>query len=821
MWVELLPTVPPTPAGVDDRVAPRGETWRVPVEPPPVPADPRARPLAEVAEAVAERAGEIGQGGMSALVGRWSRDDRRLVALQMHFSHAHDTFPSRGVGRALVALLFDRVGFTRDDLLWSFAVLADAKSRSYKQAFHLPALIAAELPDDELAGLLPVFDAVAAEARDTIVFQEERVRVARLYGDVLDRLTDQLPPYLLHDGDSIGPAVRGALGEALAATGMRALLLHSFSLAKPMPSKAWLRTGEARLAAAAGGGSTVSTMLEVFAGVEDYAHEDTDTLMRGLVWLLARDPGAPATDLLARVAVAAGSAATRSAGYPFAPRTAAAAVEALAERPGDVPPRALARLMLAVKNKALRARVAGALERASAQRGWAPGEAAELAVDNHGLGPDGGRSFPYEGGLVLVVAIDGDKPRVLALRHGTALKSVPPGVDASVPRSLVKQLGKTLGLERARVEGLFSSGREWAWETWVERYLIHPVTGSIARRLIWEASDDGVTWRAAVPEPADGRWSLGGRDDWARVRLWHPLGADPAEVADWRDRVTEAELRQPFKQAFREVYPLTPAEEATRVYSNRFAAHILRYRQAAALMGVRGWQASYLGFHDGGYEGEATREFGGGVWRASFFYELADQIEEASDFGASYCSTDQVRFARRDGRAWTAAPLSEVPPLVFSEAMRDVDLFVGVTSIAADEAWADRGEHRFHDYWQQASFGELTGGATVRRDVLARLLPRLAIGPRCELDDRFLRVRGTRGTYKIHLGSGNILIEPNDRYLCIGPNRPSAGQRVALPFDDDHTLSVILSKAIMLSADNKITDPTILAQLPSPTQPPR
>ncbi len=96
------------------------------------------------------------------------------------------------------------------------------------------------------------------------------------------------------------------------------------------------------------------------------------------------------------------------------------------------------------------------------------------------------------------------------------------------------------------------------------------------------------------------------------------------------------------------------------------------------------------------------------------------------------------------------------------------------------------------------------------------MLPRLAIGPRCALDDRFLRVHGTRGTYKIHLGSGNILIEPDDRYLCIVPDRhPTTGAgQVALPFDDDRTLSVILSKAIMLAADDRITDPTIRSQLP-------
>jgi hypothetical protein len=67
---------------------------------------------------------------------------------------------------------------------------------------------------------------------------------------------------------------------------------------------------------------------------------------------------------------------------------------------------------------------------------------------------------------------------------------------------------------------------------------------------------------------------------------------------------------------------------------------------------------------------------------------------------------------------------------VFSEAMRDVDLFVGIASIALDPSWAGRGTGPYCDYWRQASFGPLSATAEVRRDVLARLLPRMRIADR-------------------------------------------------------------------------------------------
>src|SRR5688572_29561793 len=157
-------------------------------------------------------------------------------------------------------------------------------------------------------------------------------------------------------------------------------------------------------------------------------------------------------------------------------------------------------------------------------------------------------------------------------------------------------------------------------------------------------------------------------------------------------------------------------------------------------------------------------------------------------------------------------PLERVPPHVFTELMRDVDLFVGVCSVGNDPTWRDRGE-QFGQYWQNDTFGELGESARTRRDVLSRLLPRLKIADRATLHDRFLVVRGDLRTYKIHLGSGNIQMEPNNQYLCIVPDRRNTSEEVFLPFEGDQTLAVILSKAFMLADDRRIKDGSILSQI--------
>lgn len=119
------------------------------------------------------------------------------------------------------------------------------------------------------------------------------------------------------------------------------------------------------------------------------------------------------------------------------------------------------------------------------------------------------------------------------------------------------------------------------------------------------------------------------------------------------------------------------------------------------------------------------------------------------------------------------------------------------------------------DYWRNFAFGDLSASAAGRREVLAGLLPHLTIADRCALDGRFLVVRGDRRSYRIHLGSASVQMDPNSQYLCIVPGRGNNGvpAGVFLPFEGDTTLSLILSKAFLLAADAAIGDPSIRRQI--------
>ena len=409
-------------------------------------------------------------------------------------------------------------------------------------------------------------------------------------------------------------------------------------------------------------------------------------------------------------------------------------------------------------------------------------------------------------------------PAKLKQAHASELKA---------SKRAAADMQKMLMAQRLRIEQFFMNERKMGYEHWLRHFIQHPLLGAINRRLIWSFQSDGAQTQGIWFNREVVNWNnepLAGFGQNTTVQLWHPLYSDTQTVLSWRCWLEDHQVVQPFKQAHREVYILTPAEEQTETYSNRFAAHVIRQHQFASLCRERGWRYHLMG---SGFDGHnvPTLQVPRRFISAEFWVDLPDArgggdprqgTEDLSRSGISlYLLTDQVRFARNNA----PVRLAEIPPLVFSEIMRDVDLFVGVTSIGNDPTWADQGDGAFGNYWQSFAFGDLSQSGETRRAILEKLLPKLKIASRCTLEGRFLVVRGDLHSYRIHLGSGNVLMEPGSHYLCIVPGRGLGSWErgsLYLPFEGDQTLAIILSKALMLADDTKITDETILRQIGRP-----
>jgi hypothetical protein len=501
---------------------------------------------------------------------------------------------------------------------------------------------------------------------------------------------------------------------------------------------------------------------------------------------------------------------------PRCPKAGNACLHALSVTTTDASAAQLSRLSATVKQPTAKKRIGKSIVTAATLTGQTKEDLEEKATPTFGLDGNSRLTRSFGDCAVELRITDAHTIEINWTKGGIAKKAVPAEVkrdhaaDLKQFQQLAKDIQKMLSAHRVRIERLLMSERTWHFDSWRQRYLDHPLLAPMTRPLIWQFQQGdrttlGIWHQEKLVDIQDRPLGRLGGD--ARVRLWHPIGAEVATVAAWRRWLENHEVCQPFKQAHREVYIITDAELATGTYSNRFARHIIRQHQFVALTNQRGWKYSFMGSFD--FQSTPTLELPAWGLNAEFWVE---PMGAGAGTGVSlYLSTDQIRFTK-DGEA---VPLRDVPPLVFSEVMRDVDLFVGVGSIGNDPAWRDtEGIEGAGDYWQTFSFGQLSAAAQTRHDVLERLLPKLKIAAQCELKDKFLHVRGTLRTYKIHLGSGNILMEPNDQYLCIvGNQRLERERKMFLPFEGDRTLSLILSKAFLLAEDSKINDQSILNQI--------
>lgn len=440
----------------------------------------------------------------------------------------------------------------------------------------------------------------------------------------------------------------------------------------------------------------------------------------------------------------------------------------------------------------------------------------ELSVNDFGLGQNGriDKEFGgYSGSIILEEAT-----RVVVLwtnADGKSLKSTPKPVSRSHSEELsafrkeVTSIRQQVSLQKLRLEKLFKIDPRWINGDWQERYMQHGLLRHFAERLIWvfEIAEDQplegipsgdtllLSDGSTVPLPSTGH-----------VRLWHPIIANAAQVRRWRNFMLTNELKQPIRQAFRELYVLTDAERETGTYSNRFSGHVLQQKPFQGMMRTRGWRSPMYGSFDPG--GEPTLKLSDD--KSEVIFRVLNESDESY---ATFVTTEEIFFVGEEGKGQA---LESIQPRVFSEVMRDIDLFVSVASVGADPEWIfslTEGQHR--DYAERWSRASLTPAAETRREMLAGILPGLPFSETMKLEARNLKVDGALTTYRIHLGSGAIKMAPDDQYLCIVTSKKSSKTNhfTRWLLEDDPILSAIVSKAILLANDTAIRDQSILSQI--------
>ena len=378
---------------------------------------------------------------------------------------------------------------------------------------------------------------------------------------------------------------------------------------------------------------------------------------------------------------------------------------------------------------------------------------------------------------------DTGTPQIDVIKKGKPLKNIPaklrknPDIKAlqERKRDITRQASRMrVSLETAMCRGDEFTGAE------LKQLLTHPVLKPILQQLVF-VDETLETWGYLVDnalQSYDGsQIALTAK---MRLRLAHPVDFARGETWHlWQQYCFDQGLVQPFKQIFRELYVLTTAEQQG-CDSRRYAGHQINPRQALALLGQRGWvthpeEGVRRTFHDENLL----------VWID--FEEGWYTPTEVEGF-----TLDQVCFVDRQHHKSVA--VRDVPPRVFSEVMRDLDLVVSI----AHQGGVDP---------------EASASTVEMRAALIRETSRLLNITNVELQDSHALIEGQLGNYTIHLGSATVHRQPGGA-LCIVPVHSQHRGRLFLPFaDDDPKTAEVVSKVLLLAKDKAIKDPTILEQL--------
>jgi hypothetical protein len=348
-----------------------------------------------------------------------------------------------------------------------------------------------------------------------------------------------------------------------------------------------------------------------------------------------------------------------------------ACIHVLSQLPGMRAVAQLSRLGSRLRYKQALALVEKAKLECARRAGVSPIDLEELSLPAFGLDVEG-RARIELGSYTAEVAIVEDKATLTFLDGTKRLKSVPEAIKTAHREELAelkatqKELGALVPTVRIRLERWMFEPRSWSLVDLRARYLDHPLVARLARRVIYAAGDTSVIFFDGFPVDRAGK-EVALADD-AQLSLWHPLGRPPEEVAEWRAFLQSIDVTQPFKQVDRELYLV--AGEAEELSSARFAGHVLRQHQLAALLRERGWTYSLMGAFDGG--NTPTKQLPTYDLTVQFDVDVPFEAPTADSGIYLQVATDRIRFLR----GGQTLALADVPARCFSEVMRDIDLFV-------------------------------------------------------------------------------------------------------------------------------------------------
>lgn len=381
------------------------------------------------------------------------------------------------------------------------------------------------------------------------------------------------------------------------------------------------------------------------------------------------------------------------------------------------------------------------------------------------------------------------KSSLLCQKNKKILKAVPAKYKKHEMVLRYQELNKNLREQYRRTKQMMEQAMEdrTSFEVWEMLELSkNPVIRPIVEPLVVVNKDS-----SSEESPAKiGFLTKEGLVDWsgkvseirsnAKIFIAHPF--DLYQEGHWQDYqkyLFEKKKKQPFKQIFRELY-VKLSEELEKDKSLMFAGNQIQPRKTVGVLRNRRWIADYEDGLQKVYYKENI---------IARIYAMADWFSP-SDIEAP--TLEWVVFYHRK----TFAPLKikEIPDVIYSEVMRDVDLAVSTAHAGGVDP-------------------ETSHSTIEMRQVIVSCNLELFKIKNVKVEGNHAVIDGKLGQYTVHLGSG-VVHQMGNSMLFVVPVHSQHRGRIFLPFvDDDPKTAEIMSKILLFAEDTKIKDPNILSQI--------
>jgi len=375
------------------------------------------------------------------------------------------------------------------------------------------------------------------------------------------------------------------------------------------------------------------------------------------------------------------------------------------------------------------------------------------------------------------------KAEITIHKDGKILKAIPANLKKEPAVTELLNYRKTMrdqwSRSRKALEEAMIRGDEFSYAEIVNLFE-HPVISKHLQKLVFVSGNDEIGFITdGIMTTSKG--IIVKINEKSTFRIAHCYDLHLHGVwTDFQSYCFDNQLKQPFKQIFRELYVPTQDEIREKSISRRYAGYQVQPKQTLALLKTRGWKVDYEEglqkvFHKEGYHVK--------------LYAMADWFSP-SDIESPTLETI-IFHSLKD---YSNIDFESVNARIFSEVMRDIDLVVSVAHVGGVDP-------------------EASHSSIDMRTVLLRETMRLFKLKNVEITGNHAIIKGSLADYSVHLGSA-IVHQMSGKYISILPVHSQHKGRLFLPFiDDDPKSAEIMSKVLLLAKDNQIQDPTVLSQI--------